>query len=166
MTFDLDVSGLSLNTGTYTIDDFKVSDGQDPDGYIYKGLIASFGSNGTTSFKVGRHGTSDVADWFGDKFKSSETTFNHKPDDLNFAFIGTLVLNLSDGDTYTFKDVGLAQGSSGVNNNWWFASQSGKYLGSHEITFAGTRSNGDAVSSVALRGNNDASQIKIKSISG
>lgn len=167
VTIDLDVSGLSIETGSYTISDFKVSDGQDPDGKIYKGLVASFGSNGTMTFKVGRHGTSSVADWFKDEFSADQTTFGHDPDDLNFAFIGTLVMELSDGNTYTYENVGLAQGHSGASNNWWFASQSGIYIGSDELVFAGTRSNGgSALTTKAERGGNSVSTVEFKTISG
>ncbi|PJX09668.1 phospholipase [Pseudomonas putida] len=112
--------------GSYEITSAKVSSGQDPDNYIDPPFTRSFSSNGTMSFKVGRHGTDAVANWFSSYISDSENTFGHAPDKLNFGFKGTLKLTVTGGSfsgmdqTLVFKDVFIAQGHTGTSNNWWF----------------------------------------------
>ncbi|EAY28299.1 hypothetical protein [Microscilla marina] len=119
-------SGYTLKSGSYTIHSFSVSYGQDPHGENHAGLTKSFGSDGKLSFRVGRHGSSEVAHWFASKVTASNTTFNHTPGKLNFAFVGALTLTLAGGrfgkqaNTFTFENIAMAQGHSGSSNNWWF----------------------------------------------
>ena len=49
-------SELSLVSGSYTVKSHSVTDGQDPDGNIYDGLVKNLGSDGKMSFRVGRKG--------------------------------------------------------------------------------------------------------------
>ncbi|KAJ7904813.1 hypothetical protein B0H13DRAFT_2334585 [Mycena leptocephala] len=78
--------GYQLVDATYTIDDFSITNGQDPDHKIQKGQQRPDPPN--------------------------RSTFNHDPDALNFAFIGTLKLTLTGGvlgtqhETYILPNFG------------------------------------------------------------
>lgn len=140
-------SGYQIISGNYTIEKFSVTSGQDPDGNIRVGTKANLNNDGVMSFKVGRKGSSDVANFFTSNIAANQTTFNHNPDDLNFAFIGTLVLTLQNNSpggnqgTFTFSNIAIAQGHSGSTNNWWFGGQSCKNIGSNTVVCMGINSN-------------------------
>jgi len=160
-------SGYSLISGSYTVESYSVSDGQDPDGHIHNGLVVTCGSDGTFTFSVGRHGTDQVADWFNSKVPSSQNTFNHGAGKLNFAFLGTLKLTITGGilggaqETYTFSDVALAQGHSGASNNWWFGGQHSSYIGNNQVTTKGVNDKGGAVAFNFLRGDNGVNNVNV-----
>jgi hypothetical protein len=157
--------GYSMINGSYTINSFSVTQGQDPDGYIHAGLTASFGSNGQMSFHAGRQGSAATANWFNTAVAASQTTFNHTAGELNFAFSGTLKMTITGGilgngqDTFTFSNVALAQGHTGASNNWWFGGLNCSYIQNDEVACTGINSKGDEVSFVFLRGGNDVSTI-------
>lgn len=159
-------SGYSIIDGSYTIDSFSVTQGQDPDGYIHAGLTKSFGSNGQMSFHVGRQGSSATANWFNTMVPGSQTTFNHSAGELNFAFLGTLKMTITGGilgnghGSFTFSNVAIAQGHVDLSNNWWFGGLNCSYIENDEVTCTGTNSSGDEVSFVFLRGGNDVSTIQ------
>ena len=140
---------FSIESGTYEIHAHKVTDGQDPDHHIYNDLTLDIEDKKELVFDLGRKGSSDVADWFKDEFSSSQNTLDEDPIELNFAFRGTLTLVISDGRTLKFKDVGFAQGNDLTNNDWWFASQSGQYIGDNQITFSGTDQDGNSIIATA-----------------
>ena len=49
-------------SGSFTVQDFKISKGQDPQGKIYKGLkVDMSGDKNKLTFTIGRHKTSEVA---------------------------------------------------------------------------------------------------------
>lgn len=158
--------GYSLISGSYVVNGFSVTSGQDPDGNIHNGLTQTFGSDGKMTFRVGRKGSSDVANWFNGQVSADQTTFGHTAGDLNFAFIGTLTLTVSGGilgngqGTFVFNDVAIAQGHSGASNNWWFGSQHSTNIGNNRVSTTGTGANGHNVSFVFLRGGNSVSQIQ------
>jgi len=166
VTFSLE-GGYSLISGSYTVESYSVSDGQDPDGNIHDGLEVTCGSDGTFTFRVGRHGTSEVADWFNNRVPASQTTFNHDAGKLNFAFLGTLQLTITGGQlgdtqgTFTFTQIALAQGHSGASNNWWFGGQNSQNTGENRVTSPGTNASGDPVSFVFLRGGNGVSTVNV-----
>lgn len=89
--------GYSIVNGSYTIEGFAVTNGHGPDQKIYAGLAVQCGSDGKMIFEVGRKGSQSVADWFKSNIPASHNTFNENPGDLNFAFIGTLSLNIKGG---------------------------------------------------------------------
>lgn len=175
MTYqDNDVSfslkdNLSLIDGSFEVDDFSISSGQDPDKHIYKGLKVSFESD-RLRFKIGRHGSEDTAKWFNLKVAAAQTTFNHSADKLNFALSGTLYLNISGGilagrqQGFTFDNIVLAQGHSSGSNNWWFGGKNCTYIGGDSVKCVGRNANGDEVTFIFLRGGNNADSIELKSI--
>jgi len=120
------VPSFKIVKGSYTIQDLSVTKGQDKDNYNKKGLKKTFNHTGELTFKVGRKGKDYNATWFHTQVPAARTTFNHKAKKLNFAFVGTLELTLTGGvlgaaeRTFTFNDIGIAQGHTGGRNNWWF----------------------------------------------
>lgn len=148
----------------FTIRDFKISEGQDPQGKIKIGEIFTCGQYDDLDFSIGRHGSKEVADWFvsatSDGQGNGGNTFHQeRPDKLNFALKGDLELVLGDWNgtaggrvniTANFKDVVLAQGHTGASNNWWLGSptlQCGATLGAgHAGWLSGrvVRSNGQS----------------------
>jgi len=92
-------------------------------------MVKKFGSDGKITFHIGRHGTDDVAEWFNDIIPPLRNMFGHSAGKLNFAFFGTLTLTVTGGslsdsqETYTLNKIALAQGSTGLSNNWWFGGE-------------------------------------------
>ena len=159
------LDNVTLVSGTYTIESHDVSSGQDPDGNIQDGRTYNFSSEGVMTFRVGRHGTSDVADWFNNLVKADQNTFGHTADKLNFAFMGTLVLTISGGNistpqrTFTFKNVAIAQGHAGTTNNWWFGGPNCTYVPATQANTTGTDDNGKDIAFLFFRGNNPVNCI-------
>lgn len=165
------VNGYDLVTASYTLTDYSVSKGQDPDNKIKIGQTRTYsGNKGSMTFRVGRHKTTAVAKWFTSRIPASRTTFNQDPGALNFAFIGKLELTLSGGvlgvneDTYTLKDIAIAQGSTLFSNNWWFGGKKCTYVSSDTVTCDGTSSSGYPVKFDFLRGGNSVNSIELKSV--
>ncbi|TRX48382.1 hypothetical protein FNH22_29130 [Fulvivirga sp. M361] len=156
-----------LIRGVYTVTDFSVTEGQDPDRNIYVGLKVSCSDSDKMSFRIGRKGSESVAQWFNDKVPASQNTFNHSAGKLNFAFLGTLELTIRGGilgnrqETFTFLNVALAQGKSGTSNNWWFGGSNGSYAQSNSVIYSGTNAKGSAVSFVFQRGGNSVDMVGV-----
>ena len=167
VTFSLAGSGYSLVNGSYTVDTFSVTSGQDPQGRIHQGLQASMNGGGGMTFSVGRKGSEGVANWFNAQVPASQTTFGHGAGKLNFAFLGTLRMKLTGGilgggaETFTFGKVALAQGHSGASNNWWFGGRNCVNIDSNRVSCEGVDSKGSAVSFVFWRGGNDVSTVGV-----
>ncbi|RUL71474.1 hypothetical protein [Dyella choica] len=175
--------GISLSVGShYEVEDFSVTSGQDPNGKIYKGLYndlvpgESRPEEGpmiptlSTTFSVGRKGSSQVAAWFNDKIHANQNTFGHGADQLNFAFIGTLTLQLQQG-TFTLPGIALAQGHAGATNNWWFGGQTCTYLDGSILGYdhtsvkcVATNADGSKWTITFLRGANDVSEVEITKV--
>lgn len=161
--------GYSIISGTYTINGYSVTSGQDPDNKIHDGLTVSCDSSGQFTFSVGRQKSTSVADWFNSQVLPPQCTFNHAADDLNFAFIGTLVLNLSGGvlgagsHSFVFSNVALAQGNSGSSNNWWFGGKNCSYESGNTVIGNGVNSDGAAMFVRFTRGGsgNSVNQVSI-----
>ncbi|MCG9790844.1 PI-PLC domain-containing protein [Flavobacterium algicola] len=162
--------GYSLISGSYTIDSFSVTDGQDPDKHIHNGLKVAFGSDGKMSFSIGRKGSEKVAKWFNNSISSSKNTFNHQAGELNFAFLGTLKLTLTGAKlagrtkSVTFSNISIAQGHSGASNNWWFGGRTCNHCQNNTVKGEGLNSNGELVYFNFLRGDNDVNSIDITSL--
>lgn len=130
------IETYSFAGGSYTIKQFKVTDGQDPKNHIAIGQKREFSPDGKIFFELGRKGSKEVAAWFNERIPADHTTFNHDAGKLNFAFIGTLELIYThttvdmeeEKITFTFEGVALAQGHAGVENNWWFGGQNCRYF--------------------------------------
>lgn len=143
--FEIDSPGIAFDSGTsfnvtasYTVEDFCVTPGQDPDGLIMAGETYMFVRNGKQppilSLPIGRHRSSQVARWWNERIIPWNNTFDNNTDKLNFALMGTLKIRFQStigvpdmsGRTLTFRNIGLAQGHEYVNifrhvtNYWWF----------------------------------------------
>lgn len=159
-------AGYNMTGGSFTVTGLSIPDGQDPDGYNYVGMVLDFDSSGKMTFKVGRHSSSDVADWFTDRISADENTFNKDPGDLNFAFMGDLEVTYSGGtlapysQTFTFEDVMIAQGNDAwVSNNWWYGGQNCSYTSGNSVDCDGTSPTGWPVTSTFLRGGNSKDYV-------
>ncbi|KAF9256627.1 hypothetical protein L218DRAFT_881299 [Marasmius fiardii PR-910] len=164
--FEVGFGGPGSNTpnitvGEFTVTDFKISSGQDPDNKNKVGDIHTFvGVTEYTQkfvFACGRHGTGDVASFWNTNIPANNNTFGHTAGDLNFAFLGMLSLTvLTDQGTrkVTFTDIGLAQGHSGSTNNWWFGGKNCTHENGNKVTCTGTDENGNSVKFTFLRGDN------------
>ena len=154
------LDNVTLVSGTYTIESHDVSSGQDPDGNIQDGRTYNFSSEGVMTFRVGRHGTSDVADWFNNLVKADQNTFGHTADKLNFAFMGTLVMTLTGSafnnqeTTITFPNIGIAQGHASTTNNWWFGGKTCTHVDPTFVLAKGTNAEGNEVTLSFKRGQN------------
>jgi len=162
----------SVVGGQYTIDEFCISDKQDPNGNIKKGLKVEIKSNGNMTFKVGRHKTKQVADWFNTISRDGkDTTFQHDAGGLNFAFKGTLnlkVVSILYGNktrTYTFENVLIAQGSTGDRNNWWFGGSKNLEGKKNSIVLVGKDASCNVAKFTFIRGGNDVNEFTIEHIS-
>lgn len=160
-------AGIALQSGSYTITGFSITDGQDPDGHIYIGLKTTFGSDGKMNFNIGQKSSKPVANWFNNQVAGSQTTFGHSAGDLSFAFLGTLVMVVRDSSsvthTLTFDNVALAQGALGLSNNWWFGSQSGQYQDRNEL-LVNDQNNSQPISATFLRGGNRVNVVDVIAI--
>lgn len=158
---------IELVGGSYTINQHSISSGQDPKIYIKDGTTYNFDSSGTMTFKIGRHGTTEVANWFNQRIYPNQNTFGHSAGDLNFAFMGTLVLTLtgapfnSQPQTITIENTSLAQGHAGTSNNWWFGSESGVYTPAVFLRVETKTSEGAPITLIFQRGDNTVNQITI-----
>ena len=109
-----------IREGLFELTAFDVSSGQDPDknlrihGWYYMDTKNQF------CFRVGRHGTKEVANSFNTACPPEHNTFNHTASELNFWMKGTMQLDFRSGKRYTFSNTYFAQGNSGLSNNWWF----------------------------------------------
>jgi hypothetical protein len=119
---------VKILSGTFTVTELSITSGQDKDGLNHVGDVHTLGEGGDHKFRfrVGRKGSSQVADWFNDRVPGNRTTFNHTAGELNFAFIGTLNLIVSGSGfgqnqkNVSFDNVAFAQGHTVASNNWWF----------------------------------------------
>ena len=123
-----------LNTFDFSLSDdtsYCISEGQ-PWGGILSGMDESDPeTKGRITARAGRHKTSDCANWFADQVGAGSAmgcdSGAHLPDELNFAFVGTLKFSLVDHPetTYVCENVAFAQGSRenwrevDTRNNWW-----------------------------------------------
>jgi len=172
-------NGLRIHSGTFSVNELNITSGQDPQGRNYVGQIHHLNNN-RFNFSVGRSGTAGVANWFSQRFSGyndpgvingDRTTFGHTPGALNFAFIGDLTLELSGGGLYQqenifFPNVGIAQGSTALSNNWWFGQTIGQRTKNSDsadtILALGTKqSTGQKVYASFLRGGNGVNTISL-----
>lgn len=116
--------GYALLYTIFRVDDFLITEGEDPKGNIYQGMETSANDGAPLNFRIGRHTSTTVANWFNARIPANQNTFGHSAGELNFALIGQLGLTLVRDDKsismFYFDGVALAQGRSGSTNNWWF----------------------------------------------
>ncbi|KAF9255965.1 hypothetical protein L218DRAFT_882852, partial [Marasmius fiardii PR-910] len=160
-----------ISSGSFTVTDFMVSSGQDPDNRNRIGDVHTFTANTVQDqkfvFTCGRHGTTEVASFWNTNIPPNNNTFGHTAADLNFAFLGTLVLTVGPY-TVTFTDIGLAQGHDNSSNNWWFG---GKDCVRHSgddnvVTCIGTDKEGSTFRFTFARGNPLGIPVNLVNITG
>lgn len=173
-------SGNKILGGTFQISDFCITPGQDPDQKNYIGKTVALEGN-EFHFQVGRSGSEEVADWFNQRFSGynddslngDRTTFDHTAGELNFAFMGDLVLEVSTteypgGLSVTFPDVVFAQGSTLFSNNWWFGQLKGQHTldsdGPERMLVIGNDAHGNTVFASFQRGGNDVNEVTLCAI--
>ncbi len=164
-------NGQHLAGGSYTITAYKITNKQDPDGHVYTGKVFNFGADGQLNFNLGRSASDDVADWFKEQSPTSHNTFNENPDELNFAFLGTLSLRLytdefkTETTTVTFQNITLAQGSNASSENWWFGGKKATHTIGNQVTVNGMDQQGRTVNANFLRGDNGQHEVVMMSFS-
>lgn len=83
--------GLGISSGTFTVKDLSITNGQDPEERNYVGQVHTL-QNGEFIFSVGRSASESVADWFNAKFSGyndasvngDRTTFDHTAEGFEF----------------------------------------------------------------------------------
>lgn len=158
--------------GTFTIRSYSITPGQDPKGHIHSGLMQSFSrDDDTMTWSIGRRESSTVGDWWKSNISANQNTFNDNPRELNFAFLGTLTLELSGGilktnrDTYTLTDIAIAQGHAApTTNNWWFGGKNCVHQSGNKVKCTGTSTAGYPVYFYFQRGGNPIDEIKLTEI--
>lgn len=105
-------------TGEFVWDGgYAVSSGQPWEGVTTSGM----GTTSTVTILAGRHGTSEVAEWFRQRASAAVVNIDivdQWPSELNFAISGTLNAN---GSTFSIV---IGQGNDGFQNNWWVGGES------------------------------------------
>lgn len=100
-------------TGEFVWDGgYAVSTGQPWEGVTTSGM----GTTSSVTILAGRHGTSEVAEWFRQRAAAAVVNIefgDEWPSELNFAISGTLNAN---GSTFSIV---IGQGNDGFENNWW-----------------------------------------------
>ncbi|KLO12879.1 FAD/NAD(P)-binding domain-containing protein [Schizopora paradoxa] len=158
----------------FTVQEWSITNGQtDPKNMPFFGQILSMGTtsdpdspfpDGTFTFHCGRSKSGAVADFWNNNFNSSESTFGHGAGELNFAFIGTLQLQLQSIDQSvraTFQSVGFAQGQSGATNNWWFGQEGGQHRSGDKLQIFGVDGFNKPISMVFQRGGNNVNEVAL-----
>lgn len=172
--------GLGISSGTFTVKDLRITNGQDTEERNYVGQVHTL-QNGEFIFSVGRSASESVADWFNAKFSGyndasvngDRTTFDHTAEDLNFAFVGDLNLIVTteehpQGLSVTFYEVVFAQGSTLFSNNWWFGQLAGQHTrdsdGPNTVFVTGSTAAGETVYASFLRGDNGVNEVSLEAI--
>ena len=172
--------GITINSGTFTVNSFQISPGQDPEDKNFVGQVHSL-DNGKFIFEVGRSASETVATWFNEKLSGyndstlngDRTTFDQTAGKLNFAFVGDLNLNITsqqspEGIQVQFPDVAFAQGSTMFSNNWWFGQLTGQHTrdsdGPDTVLAIGSTNSGETVYASFLRGYNDVNTVSLEAI--
>lgn len=120
ITFDFSSAG-QFSGGQYTIIDFYITSGQDPDHHITNGELISFGStsgdSANLSFVVGREGSTDTVNWWKERVNTYTAFTASSPSKMNFAFIGDLTIELY-GKYFIFWDFAIGQSFGYTNKDW------------------------------------------------
>ncbi|MET0393168.1 MAG: hypothetical protein ABW019_08490 [Chitinophagaceae bacterium] len=154
--------GYSLVSGSYTVNSFFITEGQDPKENIEQGYTTSCNSKGELTFVVGCSSSTEVGDWFNLIIPRSQNTFNDTAGKLNFSFLGTLRLTItggllgSRGDTFTFRNIILAQ-----KGGWWFGGQDCFHIEYNQVMGRGTNSVNNDVFFLFRRGGHGNSDNEV-----
>ena len=133
---DVEFYNDDIQAGKYVVKDFYIPSAQDPDHHVKIGTVAymevfkwNYSVAGMLTFKLGREGSTHVANWWKNRVSSHENIYNDEPGKLNFAMKGDLTVTVG-GKKYVLSDFYIAQGHNWTGNNWW--------LGSKECTSTGS----------------------------
>ena len=131
-------SDFQITTGHFVITDFKVTTGQDTTMTVDGDSWFNTKDGSGFHFGANRSNSGEVAQWLNSRVPSSQITFGHDASELNFAIKGTMTLFVKgsvfeDGQALTFESTYLAQGHTGLDNNWWFAISGAVPAGDNEI---------------------------------
>ena len=160
--------GYSIVKGSYTVDDFSITSKQDPKEHIWVGQETRFDERGEMTFTIGRSVSTEVSQWFENTIEPNQNTFNKKPDNLSFSFVGRLEMTLTGSilgkgqRTYVFEDIVLAQGKSSTKHNWWFGGKHCRYIGDNKVNCQGLDDKNKKVMFVFTRGHNGNNKVDIK----
>lgn len=147
---ELKLNFNGLSKVSFSVEEFSITDEQDytpMDGNpaLPKVTVTDKGKGlFILTIEADRKGSKKVANqfknWVGDENHCiAKTKDDELPGSLNFAMKGTLTLTGSDV-SYPFKDVVIAQGHSGVNNNWWIGGEGGqKILNGDTLVFGASQ---------------------------
>lgn len=174
--------GLEITGGSFLVNEFGITDGQDPDSRNQSGQVHML-EDGAFTFEVGRSGSAAAAEWFNSKFPGyndpsidgGRTTVDQTAEKLNFAFVGDLSLAVTaneypQGLSVAIPGVAFAQGSTGFSSNWWFAQLTGQHTrdsgGPDTLPAFGCTPSGETVFALFLRGGsgNGVNTVSLESI--
>ncbi len=126
---DVEFYNDDIQAGKYVVKDFYIPSAQDPDHHVKIGTVANMdifdngdGLRGMLTFKLGRKGSTHVADWWKHRVSAHENVYNDEPDKLNFAMRGDFTVTVG-GKKYVLSDFYIAQGHNWAGNNWWIGSK-------------------------------------------
>ena len=125
------IGDSSIDKISFELDDHIVTEDQPFDG-IHADLINDKSNELEIDVKAGRKGSKDCAKFFNNSVGNSNDYMMHtdggssKPDELNFAFTGTLIIN-----DQAFE-ISLGQGHHYNENNWHLASYELKPTSHHK----------------------------------
>lgn len=128
-----------IQSGRYVVKDYSIPSDQDPDHNIKIGTVVNMSIispcyylEGLLTFRLGRKGSTDVANWWKNRVSSDENIHHYDPDKLNFAMKGDLTVKIS-GKSYVFSDFYIGQGHWLWENVWWIGSRECSNTGDDEI---------------------------------
>lgn len=171
ITFKIDAMNVfTVGLCEFTIAGLCITNGQDPDrkNSVGDSQVWSGPKEGSFNFEVGRSNNSEPANFWKKNFSVNQSTFEHYPDKLNFAFYGPLDIQVTKvGEPaayYTIKKFGMGQGHAGGSNNWWVASSETTQKSGFKITCKGESTAGDVLYFTFHRGNNAVDVVDLQSI--
>lgn len=172
-------NNISIIAGTFTVKDFNITPGQDPDGLNYAGQTHEL-ENGQITFDVGRKGSEAVASWFNTQFSGyndpetngDRTVFDKTAGKLNFAFVGDLTLEITSLQTgqisVTFSDIAFAQEGTTFSNSWWLGQLEGQHTqdsdGSANMLVFGKTNGEETLYASFSRDKNSANTISLEAV--
>ena len=150
--------------GHFKINNYSVTKDQiKSDSNIKTNEIIAINSDGELTFIVNRKKSTDVASWWTKEIGSKHCTFNEEPEELNFAVLGDLEINVTGGifgettKTIKYQNVALAQGHTATRNNWWFGGKHFLYL-NHNRAIS---SNENQIECTAIRGTEETGDLDV-----
>ena len=161
---DADQHPYTVKWCRFTIDNYSITSGQDPKGKIARGQERTwYNHEGSFNFEVGRKGNSSVASFWRNNFGQYESTFDHYPGKLNFAFYGPLDIQVQNGTgpltIYRIAKFGMGQGHAGTTNNWWIAARGARQQTGYLIVCEGVSTGGEKLYFTFRRGGSNTEDV-------